>query len=180
VLTQRWQEFQDEAAYAGLLGEASARLDQRARRRGIDRWDAEDLRQEAVLRAHRHRGRFRASRGTMLGLIFTIHDRLNIDRFRRKKPTVLLSALPRPDLPDPREADPADFAERADDVAALRAGLRGLDARQQRALRLLYFHGWSYKEVSAAMALPPGSVASLVHNAKRQLRAYLQPRFGRP
>ena len=178
-LTQRWQKLKDKEAYAELLREIGARLDQRARKCGIDGWDAEDLTQEVVFRVHRDRGKFRPSRGTLLGLSITIHKRVNIDRFRRKKPTVFLSALPGPDLPDRREKDPADLAEWADDVAVLHAALRRLSARQQRALKLRYFDDRSYKEMSAIMGLPQGSVASLVHNAKQQLGADLRHRFGR-
>jgi RNA polymerase sigma-70 factor, ECF subfamily len=179
VLTQRWQEFGDEEAYAELLREIGARLDQRARKCRIDGWDADDLTQEVVFRVHRDRGKFRASRGTLLGLSIAIHKRLNIDRFRRKKPTVFLSVLPVPDLPDRREEGPADFAERADAGAALHAALRGLSPRERRALTLLYFDDRSYEEVSALMGLSLGSLASLVHNAKQQLRARLRCRFGR-
>jgi RNA polymerase sigma-70 factor (ECF subfamily) len=178
VLTRRWQESHDEAAYAELLQESSAPLDRRARKFRVDEWDAEDMRQETVFRVHQRRDKFDPSRGTMLGLALTIHRRLHIDRLRRKKPTVSLSARTGPDVPDRREEDPAALAERADDAAVLRAALRRLDVRQRRALTLLIFEDRSYKEVCAAMGLPHGSLASLVYNAKQRLRADLRRRYG--
>jgi RNA polymerase sigma-70 factor, ECF subfamily len=66
-------------------------------------------------------------------------------------------------------ADPALVAERSDLVAALKK----LPPKQAAALVLRHYHGYSNREIAAAIGVPEQTVASRLGAARKQLQAVL-------
>ncbi len=77
----------------------------------------------------------------------------------------LIRRLGRPASPP----DPAGLAERSDLVA----GLRMLPTKQAAALVMRHHHGYSNKEIAAAIGVPEPTVASRLAAARKQLRVTL-------
>ena len=66
-------------------------------------------------------------------------------------------------------ADPALVAERSDLVAALKK----LPPKQAAALVLRHYHGYTNREIAAALGVPEQTVASRLGAARKQLQAVL-------
>ena len=69
-------------------------------------------------------------------------------------------------------ADPANIAERSDVVRALKK----LPAKQAAALVLRHYHGYSNREIAAALGVPEQTVASRLGAARKQLQGLLGKR----
>jgi len=138
-----------------------------------DRRQAEDIAQEALIRAWRNADSFDARRGSVSSWLLTITRNLAIDAVRKKsaQPTepnsILFAELPA------QGAEPDDAATVADDTDRVRAALRLLPDEQRRALLLAAFYGLSAREVSEAEAIPLGTAKSLIRSSLRKMRSLL-------
>ena len=140
---------------------------------GGDASGAEDVAQEAFVRAWRYAGNYDARRGTVITWLLTIARNLAIDalRVRRVDPVSpdvlnamnLMSAEPRPD----------EHAAASDDAARLRRVIATLPPDQRRALVLAAFHGRSAREVAEAEGIPLGTAKTRIRSAMLKLRAEL-------
>jgi RNA polymerase sigma-70 factor (ECF subfamily) len=69
---------------------------------------------------------------------------------------------------------PAREAERADLRERLLDALRQLPQPRREVVLLHDLEGWSHREIAEAMALPPGTVRSHLHHARKRLRELLR------
>lgn len=127
---------------------------------------AEDCTQDAYLSAFKAWGRWKADAapGAWLHRI-AINAAISHQRRRRLRDVrELMSRLgPRPD-PDP--------TERASNSVLL-TELRRLPTKQAAALVLRHLHGYTNREIAAALDVPESTIASRLMEAKRTLRARL-------
>lgn len=134
-----------------------------------DRRAAEDVVQEALLRAWRHQDALAdPSEGSVRGWLFTVVRNLVIDRerARRARPTEVTAEA----APDPATADHADAVT---DAVAVRAALEHLSPDHRAVVEELYFRGRSVEEAAAALGVPAGTVKSRSYYALRALREHL-------
>lgn len=135
-----------------------------------DRAAAEDVAQEALLRAWRNAATFDARRGSASTWVSTIVRNLAIDalRLRRAQPFDPMS------LPLGRLAEDAPAAEdeaaRQDDATRLRAALGTLPIEQRRSLVMAYA-GYTALEVAAAEHIPVGTAKTRIRAGLQKLRA---------
>ncbi|HEX3946255.1 MAG TPA: sigma-70 family RNA polymerase sigma factor [Acidimicrobiales bacterium] len=180
-------EAPDEALVAGMAAgdeQAGAAFVQRHQRRvfGIalaitmDRSTAEDVAQEALLRAWRHAAVFDPRRGPVVPWLSTITRNLAIDalRVRRAAPAGPQDAvwLQLGDQVAPPEA-PDALAVRADDMDRVRVALRAVPVEQQRALVRSAFYGQSASEIAAAENIALGTAKSRVRLGLARVRDLL-------
>lgn len=148
-------------AFAALYREYFSRLVRLCRARTGDLATAEDLAQEALLRALNHMDRFQVDR-PMWPWLKTIAIRLTIDWSRQRRP-------------EPCE-DPCEGQSTNDDTGWLEEGpilaeaLAGLPARQRVALKLRYLDDWSPAEAAAALGLTRPAFDQLLFRARGKLR----------
>jgi RNA polymerase sigma-70 factor (ECF subfamily) len=138
-----------------------------------DSTQAEDIAQEALIRAWRNAGSFEAGRGSVSSWLLTITRNLAIDALRKKKavpadPTAALFL----DLPEHR-AEPSDAATVFDETGRVRDALRLLPDEQRRALLLAAFYGLSAREISEAESIPLGTAKSRIRSSLRKVRSLL-------
>lgn len=130
---------------------------------------AEDVAQEAMLRAWRQADRFDPRRGAAMAWGYRIAVNLAIDRRRAaaRAPAALTEAL----------ADTAPDAEAAlalrQRVTALLAAFAALPARQRAALALAYGHDATGAAAARALRITPRALEGLLHRARRALRERL-------
>lgn len=148
---------------------------------GLARWlarndqDAEDVVQEAVLRAYRFFGGFRGgdARVWLLAIV-------------RNTFYTLRAAAPAPSAHDAFDEtlhggedgapDPETLLARAADAERLRAALARLPAEYREVLVLREFEECSYKEIAAITQLKIGTVMSRLARARERLaRSLLEP-----
>jgi RNA polymerase sigma factor (sigma-70 family) len=140
---------------------------------GGDAKGAEDVAQEAFVRAWRYADNYDARRGSVTTWMLTITRNLAIDalRVRRFDPvspdlisaTELMSSELRPD----------ESAVAGDEAARLRRAIADLPDEQRRALILAAFHGQSAREVSETEKIPLGTAKTRIRSAMLRLRAVL-------
>ena len=132
--------------------------------------DAEDLAQEAFLRAYRGLSGFRgdASLSTWVYRI-TVNVCLNWVSSRKRKAEELPA-----DLVDPGPS-PAERLGRKQVSAAVRAAVSRLPERQRMALVLRVYQELSHKEIADIMDCPVGTAKANFFFALKNLRKYLEP-----
>jgi RNA polymerase sigma factor (sigma-70 family) len=135
---------------------------------------AEDVAQEAFLRAWRHAGAYDARRGSVVTWLLTITRNAAIDTLRVRRPvfvdpevlTELVAA----------ERGPEAHAIAATEGARLREAMRKLPDEQQRALLLAAFSGHTAREIAAIEAIPLGTAKTRIRTAMIRLREALVER----
>ncbi len=137
--------------------------------------DAEELAQDAFVRAHRALAGYDAGRIRELrpgGWLASITGNLARNRARRRTaPTTGLEGvaeLHADDAPGPERV-----AERQESVQVWRERLDALPSRYRRAVELRHVIGLSYPELAEALDRPLGTVKSDVHRGVRLLRETL-------
>jgi RNA polymerase sigma-70 factor (ECF subfamily) len=136
------------------------------------RAEAEEIAQEAFLRAHRSVVSFRgdARLGTWL---YGIASRLCLNRLSSPDRRMARGDAALADVPATTR-DAAAEVERAELDAALRTAIEELPNEQRLVLVLRDVEGLSYEEIADALALVPGTVRSRLHRARMQLKEKLE------
>ncbi|MFJ8582315.1 sigma-70 family RNA polymerase sigma factor [Micromonospora sp. NPDC093277] len=130
---------------------------------------AEDLLQEAMLRAWRHLDRLSPDVDEVRPWLFIVARRIAIDatRARRIRPrevgAIDLTLIP----------DTDDAIERFVSVHAVRGALCQLSVDHRRVLEEVYVRQRSTREAAEILGIPEGTVKSRTHNALRYLRSAL-------
>ncbi|HEX5831527.1 MAG TPA: RNA polymerase sigma factor [Gemmatimonadaceae bacterium] len=148
---------------------------------GGRRADAEDLLQDAVLRAFEHFAELRDPAAAR-GWLFTILVRTNLNRIRsrRRRAERLAADLGEAEFEDALAAwlptvAPDDAAEGRYVREALAAALDALDAQVRPVVWLVDAEGFRQREVAHMLGIPEGTVASRLFRARRALRDALAP-----
>ncbi len=147
-----------------------------------DRRDAEEITQDAFLRAYRALCTYDAARITQLALRPWLYQiTLNVARNharKRQPPTVPFAtddqgeSMPFPD-PTPM-SQPEQFAEHHEQSAMLANLITDLPPRYRAAIILRHIEGLTYPEVAVILNTPLGTVKANIHRANRQLQAAWQ------
>jgi RNA polymerase sigma factor (sigma-70 family) len=171
----------DEALLAGLATgdrDASAAFVRRFQRRAYglartivgDSGTAEDVAQEAFVRAWRYAASYDARRGTVLTWLLTIVRNAAVDRLRLRQPEpldpeLLASKLRLNDIRTARD-EHSGVLEREH----LRRAMASLPAEQRRALLLAAYFGRTAAEVAELEAIPLGTAKTRIRTAMHRLR----------
>ena len=132
---------------------------------------AQDIAQEAFLRAWRHAQVFDRRRASVGTWMLTITRNLAVDALRLRRPVVT----------DPADvmwtnlvsgtAAPEDQAESSDVRARMSEALATLPPEQSRALVLAAVYGYTAAEVSEAESIPLGTAKTRIRRGLLKLRA---------
>jgi RNA polymerase sigma-70 factor (ECF subfamily) len=174
----------DEALVAGLSrgdpGAAAAFVHRYERRvyglaRSLvrDPTKAEEIAQEALIRAWRHADSYDSRRGSLSTWVLTITRNMAVDFLRRKgaEPTDPRDPIFL-DQPAPGSL-PEEAATAALETTRVTTALTGLPREQRRALVLAAFYGYTAREISQAEAIPLGTAKSRVRSGLIKMRALL-------
>ncbi|MBB3095203.1 RNA polymerase sigma-70 factor (ECF subfamily) [Actinoplanes campanulatus] len=135
--------------------------------------DADDVVQEAFVKAYRQLGRFRGEAGFKAWLLAIVaNETRNLIRSRRRREGLWLRAAVRED-PLPLEPDPAESAMAGERRRVLHEQLRALDRRDREVLVCRYLLDLSEAETAVTLGLPKGTVKSRTSRALARLRVRL-------
>jgi RNA polymerase sigma-70 factor, ECF subfamily len=131
--------------------------------------EAEEVAQEAFLRAHRGIAEFRGD-STLSTWLYAITSRLCLTRLasgerrlaRQSEDTLVRLRNGR--------ADPAAAVERSELEAALHRAIAELPDDRRLVIALRDLEGLSYEEIAAALDVPVGTVRSRLHRARMDLK----------
>ncbi len=141
--------------------------------------DAEDMTQEAFLKAYSSLDSFRGDSKFSVWL-YRIVSNVCLDHLRRKsrRPAVSLSMEDdegedvQLDLPDTSQS-PEELLEKKLTREAVQRGLAQLPEDARQILLLREIQGLSYEEIGRVLELDPGTVKSRIFRARKRLCAFL-------
>ncbi len=136
---------------------------------------ARDLTQTVFLRAYEHLAAVDTARPFTPWLYRIAHNEAaNWMRTRRRHPETRMEPEQWADLSDPAGASPEATEAAAQERALLLDALDGLPPRYREVLMLFFFEERSYEDIAAILEVRLGTVGTLIHRAKAQLRARLE------
>lgn len=135
-----------------------------------NRADAEDVVQEALLRAYRFFGRFRG--GNARAWLLQIVRNNCYTWLERNRPADLMAEFDEEVHVRPA-ASPETLAAQADERRRLTDALQSLPPRSREVLILRELEGCSYKEIGEIIGIPIGTVMSTLSRARERLQQVL-------
>jgi len=161
------REFEERLAECGPLAYRVAR--------GVLRntADAEDVAQEALLRAYRRFDRLR-DRSRFRAWLVRIAFRLALDRLRSGKRRELRDALWSQPERQPRAASAEDLAASNEFQAYLENALAELPEKLRLVLLLAAMEGYTIDEIAGMLGISTGTVKSRIFYARKQLAEKLR------
>jgi RNA polymerase sigma-70 factor, ECF subfamily len=170
----------DQEQFRALVEREAAPVTAICRRILGDPVDAQDVAQEAFLKAYRGLATFRGE-APFSAWLRRIAIHAAIARLAARREEVRLDA----DYLDPRAAslesgdDPEMTALGLEERAAVVEAVRTLPDAQQEAILLRFFGDLSLQEIAASIDMPVGTVKSRLHRGLAALREHLEPRSAR-
>jgi RNA polymerase sigma-70 factor (ECF subfamily) len=136
---------------------------------GWDRGRAEDLVQETLLRAWRHRSILDSPPPAVRSWLFTVSRNLLIDdwRSRRSRNELTVAEVP-------EQGDPDDRTDQLLQSWVVAEAVTRLSADHRAVLLECYYRGRPVAEAAQRLGIPEGTVKSRTHYALRALRLALE------
>ena len=140
--------------------------------------DAQDVVQEAYLRAFKSFGGFHGSNGR--AWLLTIVRNTSYTLLKKNQAVDLTTPFDEELHASGQESvSPETILERSEDAALIREAMDELPAEFREILTLRHQEGLSYKEIADVAQIPPGTVMSRLARARAKLREYLATRIGK-
>jgi len=159
-----------ELAFETLVGRYRAPVLRLAYRLTHDADEANDIAQDAFLRAYRRLNEFHPDRPFGRWL-FVIARNASLDAIRRRRRAArLVVANENAGL----EPGPEEVALRNEEALRVHVALDALPAKYRDVLELYYLSGLRYREIALALDIPLGTVKTFISRAKRRLRVELE------
>ena len=164
----------DNSAFEGIVRRWQSPLINLAWRFCRDRSRAEDMAQEAFLRAFRNLSSWRQESAFSTWL-FSLATNLYCSELRRIPP----QSLPFDEVLEPHDPHSLDAAlERKNHEAVIHKAVQTLPPKYREVLTLYYFHEMDVPATASSLNLPEGTVKARLFRGRDMLRSKLQPLAG--
>lgn len=141
---------------------------------------AEDVAQQAFVRAWQHAGSYDARRGRVSTWLLTITRNLAIDELRLRRAAPMDPATVSLLLPPATATDPADAAATTDQLDRVRGALSALPEPQRRAVLLATIASRTSAEIAAIEDVPVPTAKFRVQAGLRKLREAVRAEAASP
>jgi RNA polymerase sigma-70 factor (ECF subfamily) len=139
--------------------------------------DAQDVVQEAYLRAFKSFGGFHGSNGR--AWLLTIVRNTSYTLLKKNQAVDFTTFDEEIHASGDESASPAIIVEHAEDAELVTKAMDELPAEFREILVLRHQEGLSYKEIADIAQIPPGTVMSRLARARAKLREYLAAQIGK-
>src|SRR6266480_2273412 len=140
--------------------------------------DAQDVVQEAFLRAFKSFGGFHGSNGR--AWLLTIVRNTSYTLLKKNRVADLTTTFDEEIHVSGHESvSPATILEHSENVELIKEAMDELPAEFREILALRHQEGLSYKEIAEIAQIPPGTVMSRLARARGKLKEYLAARIGK-
>src|SRR5438132_2602515 len=140
--------------------------------------DAQDVVQEAYLRAFKSFGGFHGSNGR--AWLLTIVRNTSYTLLKKNRAVDLTTTFDEQLHASGHESvSPATILEQSENTALIKEAMDELPAEFREILTLRHQEGLSYKEIAEIAQIPPGTVMSRLARARGKLKEYLAARIGK-
>ena len=164
--------LENKEVFSLLIKRYERKLGRYIKRLGVDKdEDVEDLLQNSFIKAYRNIQDFDRKLSFSSWIYRIVHNE-TISFFRAR------SIRPEGNLVEAGEEiisflhddlDPWITANERNNAAHLTGSLNKLDEKYRNVIILRYFEGLEYEEIADILKIPAGSVATLIHRAKKKL-----------
>jgi RNA polymerase sigma-70 factor (ECF subfamily) len=177
-------EEQDQSPKETLTSFEEAMLPHLDAAHNLARWllrneqDAQDVVQEAYLRAFKSFGGFHGSNGR--AWLLTIVRNTSYTLLKKNKVVDLTTPFDEEIHASSHESvSPETILEHAEEAELVKEAMAALPAEFREILALRHQEGLSYKEIADIAQIPPGTVMSRLARARAKLRECLAARIGK-
>src|SRR5437660_9772273 len=139
--------------------------------------DAQDVVQEAYLRAFKSFSGFHGSNGR--AWLLTIVRNTSYTLLKKNRAVVFTTFDEEIHVAADEFASPATILEHGEDAELIIKAMDALPAEFREILALRHQEGLSYKEIAEIAQIPPGTVMSRLARARGKLKEYLAARIGK-
>ena len=139
--------------------------------------DAQDVVQEAYLRAFKSFGGFHGSNGR--AWLLTIVRNTSYTLLKKNQTADFTTFDEEIHVAGDESASPATILEHGEDAELIRQAMDALPAEFREILALRHQEGLSYKEIADIAQIPPGTVMSRLARARGKLKEYLAAHIGK-
>jgi RNA polymerase sigma factor (sigma-70 family) len=140
--------------------------------------DAQDVVQEAYLRAFKSFGGFHGSNGR--AWLLTIVRNTSYTLLKKNQAVDLTTTFDEELHTSSHESvSPTTILEHSENTALIREAINQLPAEFREILTLRHQEGLSYKEIAEIAQIPPGTVMSRLARARGKLKEYLAAHIGK-
>src|SRR6266511_4088875 len=140
--------------------------------------DAQDVVQEAYLRAFKSFAGFHGSNGR--AWLLTIVRNTSYTLLKKNRAVDLTITFDEEiHAPGYESVSPATILEHSEDAELIREAMDELPAEFREILTLRHQEGLSYKEIADVAQIPPGTVMSRLARARAKLKEYLAAQIGK-
>jgi RNA polymerase sigma-70 factor (ECF subfamily) len=178
------REEQDHSPKEELISFEKAMLPHMDAAHNLARWllrneqDAQDVVQEAYLRAFRSFGGFHGSNGR--AWLLTIVRNTSYTLLKKNRTVDFSTPFDEEIHGDSHESvSPATILEHSEDAELIKEAIEELPAEFREILALRHQEGLSYKEIADIAQIPPGTVMSRLARARAKLKEYLAARMSK-
>ena len=174
---------EDHAQPAELTSFEEAMLPHLDAAHNLARWllrneqDAQDVVQEAYLRAFKSFAGFHGSNGR--AWLLTIVRNTSYTLLKKNQAVDFTTFEEEIHVAGVESASPATVLEHSEDAELIREAMDALPAEFREILTLRHQEGLSYKEIADIAQIPPGTVMSRLARARGKLKEYLGARIGK-
>ncbi len=167
--------------FALLIERYEAKLSRYLERLGVGiREDREDILQNAFIKAYKNLNSFDPTLAFSSWMYRIAHNEaMSFFRSKRARPSIVLDDEDRDFFAEMRDenSDTSEIAELRLSREELEKAFSKIAPLQRDVLTLRFFEDRSYAEMSDILEVPIGTVSTLLHRAKRALRAALPKPF---
>src|SRR5213596_2734770 len=178
------REEQDHAPREDLLSFEAVMLPHLDAAHNLARWllrneqDAQDVVQEAYLRAFKSFSGFHGSNGR--AWLLTIVRNTSYTLLKKNRAVDLSTTFDEEiHASDHESASPAAILEHAEDAELIRNAMDQLPTEFREIVILRHQEGLSYKEIGEILRIPPGTVMSRLARARGKLKEYFAAQIGK-
>src|SRR5882762_1413018 len=184
AIVPKKHEEPDQSPKEELMSFEAAMLPHLDAAHNLARWllrneqDAQDVVQEAYLRAFKSFGGFHGSNGK--AWLLTIVRNTSYTLLKKNRAVDLTTPFDEEIHTAGYESvSPATILEHSEDAELIREAMEELPAEFREILMLRHLEGLSYKEIADIAKIPPGTVMSRLARARSKLRECLTARIGK-
>src|SRR5213080_2091435 len=176
-------EEPDQSPKEELMSFEAAMLPHLDAAHNLARWllrneqDAQDVVQEAYLRAFKSFSGFHGSNGR--AWLLTIVRNTSYTLLKKNQAVDFTTFDEEIHVAADEFASPAAILEHGEDAELIREAMEALPAEFREILVLRHQEGLSYKEIAEIAQIPPGTVMSRLARARGKLKEYLAARIGK-
>ncbi len=133
--------------------------------------DAEDLTQQAFLKAWQAISRYQRTTSPFIAWLLTISHNLIVDFYRTRKDRAYLEAE---SVASDAASDPEGAAQDSLDQQSLRKAILQLGRVEQQVVMMRFIEGFSFAEIASVLNKRQGNMRVILHRALTKLRINLE------